>query len=202
MLANGGESSRSRLVIRFVILHRVFIRCVVRRSLRVVRRRTMEAEPSYALRLSVKTTGTEPIRDLESSRVIEVIGRRVNVALKGDHLVLTAAEFASEADAERFLPRLRGGLWNLALEQNLAFVPYFSRRDITFADDPVQAARNLARSFGVDPDGPVHGCRNLPPAVCRVGRLLLAHCGHCARTAPALPRPASAEAGRMRSLPQ
>jgi len=55
---------------------------------------------------------------------------------------------------------MKGGLWNIAIEHNIAFKPYFERRTITRPEDPEQAARNLAKSFGQpikEPIEPVHG---------------------------------------------
>lgn len=73
------------------------------------------------------------------------------------YLVLKAAEFVTEDDANRFLPNLKVGLWNLALEYNIAFIPDFTLRQITRSADPEAAGRNLAKSFGFPALGPVHG---------------------------------------------
>ena len=116
--------------------------------------------PGYTLRLSVKMLGKTPINGLEAEPAIDVRGVRVTLKQRDRFLVLSASEFPTEADAVAFLPRLKGGLWNLALEHNIAFIPFFERRDITRHNDPYEAARNLAKSFGRpldDPIQPVHG---------------------------------------------
>ena len=120
----------------------------------------MTTRPGFLLRLSVKTLGTSPINGLEEEPSVEVGEIRVAVKQAGRFLVLKAGDFETEADAEAFLPRLKGGLWNLAIEHNIAFVPFFGRRDITRPEDPYVAGRNLAESFNLIVEGPpqpVHG---------------------------------------------
>ncbi len=114
----------------------------------------------YTLRVSVKTLGKEPISGLDSEPSIGIGSIRITVKQRASHLVLQAGDFDSEGDAENFLQQIKGGLWNLALEHNIAFVPYFGRRDLTRPEDPEAAARNLARSFGTpveEPVRPLHG---------------------------------------------
>ncbi len=120
----------------------------------------MNLAQGYTLRVSVKILGKAPISGLESEPSIDVDEVRVTVKQRGRFLVLSANSFATESDAEAFLPRLKGGLWNLALEHNIGFIPYFERREITRPEDPIAAARNLAKSFGrtvEEPVQPVHG---------------------------------------------
>ncbi|MDO8262090.1 MAG: hypothetical protein Q7T21_02585 [Gallionella sp.] len=116
--------------------------------------------PRYTLRVSVKMLEKEPILGLQSEPTIAIGPIRVTVKQRGRHLVFLACDFDSENDAEAFLPQLKCGLWNLALEYNIAFIPYFEQREITRAEDPEAAARNLATSFGApveEPVQPVHG---------------------------------------------
>lgn len=120
----------------------------------------MVTTPRYTLRVSVRTLGKTPVAGLESEPTIDVCHVRVTVKQRARFLVLSAGDFASEIDAEAFLPRLKGGLWNLAIEYNIAFTPFFERREITRSQDPVAAAHNLAKSFGIpleEPVQPVHG---------------------------------------------
>lgn len=114
----------------------------------------------YTLRVSVKTLNKNSVGGLESEPSIEFDQIRVRVKMRDRFLVLSAGDFASESDAEAFLPRLKGGLWNLAIEHNIAFIPFFERRDITRSMDAYATARNLAHSFGLtaeEPVQPVHG---------------------------------------------
>ncbi len=114
----------------------------------------------YTLRVSVKTLGKEPISGLDSEPTIAIGSIRISVKQRERYLVLQAGDFYSEGDAEDFLQKIKGGLWNLALEHNIAFVPYFGRRDLVRSEDPEAAARNLAKCFGIpagEPVQPVHG---------------------------------------------
>jgi hypothetical protein len=116
--------------------------------------------PRYTLRVSLKILGKEPIKGLEAEPSISVERIMVTVKQRWPFLILMAGDFDSEAEAEAFLPKMKGGLWNLAVEHNIAFDPYFERRSITRPADPEQAARNLANSFGrpiKEPVEPVHG---------------------------------------------
>jgi hypothetical protein len=117
-------------------------------------------EPLYTLRVSVKCLGKEPIEQLEGEPSITVGQLTVTVKARWPFLILLARDFASEAEAEAFLPKIKGGLWSVALDHNIAFIPYFERRSITYSRDPDEAARNLAKSFGQpikEPLEPVHG---------------------------------------------
>jgi hypothetical protein len=116
--------------------------------------------PSYVLRVSVKVLGKKPVNGLETKQTISVGQVTVTVKQRERFLILLARDFASEAEAEAFLPRMKNGLWNVAIEHNVAFVPFFERRTITRPADPLKAARNLAKSFGqplAEPIEPVHG---------------------------------------------
>jgi hypothetical protein len=116
--------------------------------------------PLYTLRVSVKTLGEGPVNGLESEPTIEVGKTRLTVKQRGRFLILLARDFPSESDAAAFLPKLKGGLWNLAIEHNIAFTPYFGRREIAHPEDPYTAARTLAKAFGTaiaEPVQPVHG---------------------------------------------
>ena len=114
----------------------------------------------YTLRLSVKTLGQDPIGGLAVEPTLTFGSILVTAKRRGAHFVLQASDFGSEDEAEDFLPRMKRGLWNLALDHNIAFIPFFERRDLTRPEDPIAAGRNLARSFGQPPDEsvqPVHG---------------------------------------------
>jgi hypothetical protein len=117
----------------------------------------MATIPGYTLRVSVKTLSKSPVAGLGSEPAIDVCHIRVAVTQRGQFLVLSAGDFSSESDAEAFLPKLKGGLWNLAIEYNIAFTPFFERREICRSQDPVAATHNLAKSFGIPLEEPVHG---------------------------------------------
>jgi len=111
--------------------------------------------PRYTLRVSLKVLGKEPIKGLEAEPSITVGQITVTVKQRWPFLILMAGDFDSEAEAEAFLPQIKRGLWNIAIEHNIAFSPYFERRSITRPAD-----RNLAQSFGLPEPAepvPVHG---------------------------------------------
>lgn len=117
-------------------------------------------ESRYSLRLAVKLHAAAAIAKLSPESTIEIDSISVRVKQRDLTLVLQASPFTSELEAERFLPKLKGGLWNMALEHDIAFTPFFERRFITRAPDPRAAAKNLAEGFGMqsqDDLAPVHG---------------------------------------------
>lgn len=109
------------------------------------------------LRVAVKTLDKEPFAGLESESGFQVGSVRVSITQRSGYLVLNAGDFVTEEEAASFLPRLKAGLWNLALEYNVAFIPDFQQREITRSADPELAGRNIAASFGLSDLGPVHG---------------------------------------------
>lgn len=115
---------------------------------------------TYTLRVSVKTASRAPISGIEEPIDIRVAGRPAVFRLRNRHLIVRISGFATESDAESFLPRVQAGFWNIALVKHVAFVPEFRRSDITFAQNPVEAGKNLARDWGIDDSSPVHGLGN------------------------------------------
>jgi hypothetical protein len=81
----------------------------------------------------------------------------VTVKQRWPFFILMAGDFDSEAEAEAFLPQIKGGLWNIAIEHNIAFDPDFERRSITRPGDPEEAARHLFRLPISEPVEPMHG---------------------------------------------
>lgn len=111
----------------------------------------------FTLRVAVKTLGEDPVAGLEPNSGFQVGVVRVAINQKGRYLILKAGNFATELDAEKFLPRLKLGLWNLALQYNVSFISDFEKREITRSIDPIKAGQNLAINFGLPDIGPVHG---------------------------------------------
>lgn len=118
------------------------------------------SDQHFTLRTAVKTLSEEPIAGLEPGAGFQAGSVRVSINQHGRYLVLKASDFASEKEAEEFIPRIKAGLWNLALEYNIAFIPDFERREITRSADREAAGRNLGATFGVADLGPVHGLTN------------------------------------------
>ena len=115
---------------------------------------------TYTLRVSAKTPHASSITGIDTPVEVALGGRRATFVLQHRNLIVRIADFATESEAEAFLPRLRAGLWNIALVRNVPFILEHGRGDITYADDPMQAGKNLARSFGLADDSPVHGLGN------------------------------------------
>ncbi|MEK8078567.1 hypothetical protein [Pseudomonas sp. XK-1] len=116
----------------------------------------MPAE-KWTLRLSVKLLGEKSVSGLESEPTLQVGAVHITVKERSGHLVLQAYDFDSEATAVAFISQLKEGLWNLVIDRNISFIPYFEQRQITRPDDPEQAARNLNQQFSLPYTGPVHG---------------------------------------------
>ncbi|SFP21189.1 hypothetical protein SAMN05216229_10111 [Geopseudomonas sagittaria] len=116
----------------------------------------MPAE-KWTLRLSVKLLGEKSVSGLESEPTFQVGTLQITAKERTGHLVLQARDFDSEAAAVAYVPHLKAGLWNLSIERNIAFVPYFQRREIIRANDPEGAAKHLDKGFNLPYTGPVHG---------------------------------------------
>jgi hypothetical protein len=103
----------------------------------------------YTLRVSPKVLGKEPITGLEAEPSITIGQITVTVKQRWPFLIIMAHDFDSEAEAEAFLPQIKGGLWKIAIEHNIAFAPYFERRRIRHQADP-EAYRGMphARPVG------------------------------------------------------
>ncbi len=112
---------------------------------------------SYTLRVSVKTLGQSPITGIDVPLQTQMAGMPATFEMRHRHLIVRVSGFSREVDAEKFLSRVKAGLWNIALVHHVAFIPEFRRRDITLASDPVEAGKNIAKSFGLSDASPVHG---------------------------------------------
>lgn len=111
----------------------------------------------WTLRLSVLLLQEKSVSGLESEPTFKAGPVEITAKLKAGHLVLEARDFDSEAAALAYAPQLTVGLWNLAVDRGISFVPYFEQRHITRAPDPEQAGRNLSKQFDLPYSGPVHG---------------------------------------------
>jgi hypothetical protein len=100
------------------------------------RRRTpslsaVAATESFVLRVSVATRVDEPIHNLRDEPRFIAAGREITLTATVGHLVVEAGDFPSPDHALAFLPRLLAGLWNLALEHEIAFRPELNLQTIT-----------------------------------------------------------------------
>lgn len=113
----------------------------------------------FVLRLSARLIGGMQIAGLDPMAKLMIGEVCISGEHKGTHLILRASGFRSEDEAAAFLPRLKRGLWSLAIEHGIAFAPLADRQSITRAEDPDAAARALAQWGGPskEPLEPVHG---------------------------------------------
>lgn len=115
---------------------------------------------TYTLRVSVKTLGDSSITGIDEPVEIKIGEKQAIFWMLHPHLTVRIPGFSTEAEAEDFLPLVQAGLWNIALVQHVAFEPDFRRSEITFTQNPEEAGKNLAKSFGFDDASPVHGLGN------------------------------------------
>lgn len=111
----------------------------------------------WTLSLSVRLLSEDAITGLSPESKFEVGAIHVTVLERHGHLVLQARDFESEEAALAFVPRLKASLWNLTLQQGIAFVPFFEQRRITPTDDPEESGRKFSEQPGQTHSGPIHG---------------------------------------------
>lgn len=100
--------------------------------------RAAASAESFVLRVSVATRVAEPIFNLRDEPRFTAASREITLSDSVGHLVVEAGDFPSPEDALAFLPRLLAGLWNLALEHQIAFLPELKLQTITkgFTQEP------------------------------------------------------------------
>jgi len=112
---------------------------------------------TWTLRVSVKLLEEKSISGLESEPTFQFGTAEFKAKLSAGHLILEACYFESEAAALAYVPLLKGGLWNVAIDRRISFVPYFEQRTITRSGDPEQLGRKFSQDWGHPYTGPVHG---------------------------------------------
>jgi hypothetical protein len=113
--------------------------------------------PCYTLRVPFKLASGMCIDELESSTEWNICGVRVKLEYNNPFYVLKADGFSSEEAACQYFDRLWNGLEWLLLDRSVALMATKNLARITRADDPDQAAINLAQSLGIPHKGPIHG---------------------------------------------
>ncbi len=113
---------------------------------------------NYAITILVRVLDRKPINGID--KVVKFNIGDVMLAVKLDEetqiLRLTASGFATEDEAKRFVPKLIHGLYNMALEDTIAFEPTFDELKVFYFTDPEMAATNV---FGGSEGAPerIHG---------------------------------------------
>lgn len=90
----------------------------------------------WTLRLSVLLLEEKSVLGLEAEPTFKAGPVKITAKLRSGHFVLEANDFDSEATALAYASQLMVGLWNLAIDRHISFVPYFEQRRITRAADP------------------------------------------------------------------
>lgn len=118
----------------------------------------MSHEHGYELRFPFRplhwVTGFE--RDYE----FEVDGHQGLIRDEKPYLVIKVRSFATEQEAQDFMPRIWDALAWVAIELRTGFIADMTTDSVTYAADPEIAAKNLSKNFDLPNTGPVHGIVN------------------------------------------
>lgn len=74
--------------------------------------------------------------------------------------ILTISGFPSKEDAEACRNNVWSGFMWVLLDRGLAPSFDWEIQKIIYAEDPIDAAKNLSKTFGLEIEGPVHGIRD------------------------------------------
>jgi hypothetical protein len=114
-------------------------------------------EDCFVLRFPFQVLGNHEIGELD----VPCTSRAGTLGLKLKHdgqlYVLTVEGFLSSEAAEEFVGSIRAALFWLLLKRSIPFQANLSFRRVVYADDPVEAARNVARSWGLNQIEPLDG---------------------------------------------
>lgn len=90
-------------------------------------------------------------------QVFDVAGRSLRFSVNGNSYVATVEGFESENEATAYIHQLWGALMWVQMNAKLAPQADLEIGHISYTEDPVAAAENLSKSFGVKIDPPVDG---------------------------------------------
>jgi hypothetical protein len=94
---------------------------------------------------------------LETEYEFVVEGLQCRLLAEKPHLVLKVQPFATEQEALAYIPRLWGALAWTSVELRTGFIAETQTDVVTYYKDPLEAARNFEKSFGLSNQEPVHG---------------------------------------------
>jgi hypothetical protein len=125
----------------------------------------------YTLRFPFTLPPGQAIHVTEKSAAIGDLNLTLT---KEDRLyILRIVGFSSEEEAKNFTRNIWGGLMWLLLHRGLSPGAELKPQNITYAEDPHQAAKNLSENFGVQIEGSVDGLIDAAsPAVYATGKRL------------------------------
>ncbi len=89
------------------------------------------------------------VNDLESSYEFSIGEYQYSIRAHKPYLILKVQPFSTEEEALSFLPRLWGALAVISIDLRTGFFVEMQPDKIFYAEDPIQAAENLSKTFGL-----------------------------------------------------
>ncbi|MDD5007540.1 MAG: hypothetical protein PHU49_01230 [Syntrophorhabdaceae bacterium] len=112
-------------------------------------------QDGYELRFPFRPT--HPFSDVEGGVAFQCGELTVRLTWSPPEAILRIGPFPTHEDAETFLPRVWGALAWAAITRGTGFTAEMTWSHLTFPADPLQAAANVAKSFGMpEPTEPLH----------------------------------------------
>lgn len=118
----------------------------------------MQSEEGFKLRFPYKPLNW--VAGLDTDYEFEVDGFQGLMRAEKPYLVIEIHPFSTEQEAIDFIPRIWDALARMAVERGNSFVANMTTGDVTYATDPIKAAENLSKIFGISNTEPVHGLVN------------------------------------------
>ena len=110
---------------------------------------------TYILQFPFRPQGT--LIDLDESSVFSLGSLSARLIPRTPYVVLEVRGFSSPEHASAHIPIVWAALRWVLIDHGINTTFDLGPNDITWAKDPIQAARNLSKSFDVPNTGPVHG---------------------------------------------
>jgi hypothetical protein len=125
----------------------------------------------YTLKFPFRLPQNQGIDEFDATT--ETGGLSFSLVSRSPYCILTVNGFQSAENASNYTNKVWAGLmWNL-LERGLAPSANLTPQEVTYTDDPMKAAENLSRSFGIPIDGPVDGLIDgASPAVYETSKIM------------------------------
>lgn len=107
----------------------------------------MGVTTQYVLRMPFQLPPGQEFTKLDSACNRTVLDHSVKIAELNGWYYFLVTGFTNESDAQEFIPKLYAGLMWALLHQGLSPEATLEPQPMFYSDDPVQAARNLSKSF-------------------------------------------------------
>lgn len=107
--------------------------------------------------------------DFDEASVFALGSLTARLILRNRYVVLEVRGFDSHDHASSYIPNVWAALRWVLIERGINTSFDLGPNDITWAEDPLLAAKNLSKSFGLSDMAPVHGLASTDgsPIVCR-----------------------------------